>query len=113
MESAKSDIEQDWRDYNDSIGIEDYFEKGKYVVSPGTSFSMSSKDDVLKTTWSQTTTCIKTESWKAMYAKTDKEFDKIVANMIKQADHYGYQECLEWSRNEAARRRSLEEAITQ
>lgn len=113
LENAKSEIEQDWRDYNDSVGIEDYFEKGKYVVSPGTSFSMSSKDDVLKTTWSQTTTCIKTESWKALYAKTDKEFDKIVDNMIKQADHYGYQDCLKWSQNEAARRRSLEEAITQ
>lgn len=110
---AKSDIEQDWRDKTDATSINTYMEARDYVVQPGTSFSKSTQDDTLKTTWNQVTSCIKTESWKAIYAKTDKEFDKIVANMKTQADKYGYEECKEWSQNEAARKKSLEDALTQ
>lgn len=113
LEKAKSEIEQDWRDKTDCISIGDYFEKGSYVVSPGTSFSLSAKGDDIKTTWNQVTTCIKENSWKAIYAKTDKAYDKIVSDMIKSAEKYGYQKCLEWSRNEAATRHALEAAITQ
>lgn len=113
LAEAGSAIEQDWRDKTGCKGIGDYMEKGKYVVSPGTSFTLSEKDDTLKTTWNQVTGCIKTESWKAMYAKTDKEFDKIVAKMKSDANKYGYKQCLEWAQKEASRRRELEQAIEQ
>lgn len=112
LAEAGSEIEQDWRDYTGSTGINDYMEKGKYVVAPGTSYTKGIKDDTLKTTWSQVTTCIKNESWKAIYAKTDKEFDKIVSEMAKDADKYGYKECLEWSLDEANKRKGLEDALT-
>lgn len=110
---AKSEIEQDWRDYTGSEGLNDYFEKGSYVVAPGTSYSMSAKDDEFKTTWSQVTDCIKRNSWNAIYAKNDAEFDKVIARMTKDAEGYGYAECLEWARNEAKTRRELEQAIQQ
>ena len=113
LEKAKSDIEQDWRDYNKTNSINAYFEKGKYTVSPGTSFSMSSKDDTLKTVWGQVTTCIKNESWKAMYAKSDAAFEKQVNHMISSAKKYGYDKCLKWSQNEAKTRKSLEDQLTQ
>lgn len=113
LAEAGSAIEQDWRDKTQCKGIGDYMEKGKYVVSPGTSFTLSEKDDTLKTTWNQVTGCIKTESWKAMYAKTDKEFDKIVAKMKSDANKYGYKTCLEWAQKEASRRHELEQAIEQ
>ena len=87
-------------------------EARKYVVQPGTSFSKSEQDDDLKTTWNQVTTCVKENSWKAIYAKSDKEFDKIVADMKKKADKYGYDKCKKWSQNEAARKKSLEDALT-
>lgn len=112
LAEAGSEIEQDWRDYTGSTGINDYMEKGKYVVAPGTSYTKGIKDDTLKTTWSQVTTCIKNESWKAIYAKTDKEFDKIVSEMTKDADKYGYDACLDWSLNEASIRKGLEDALT-
>lgn len=113
LEAAKSDIEQDWRDYNKCTSINEYFEKGSYVVSPGTAFSFSTKDDTLNTTWGQVTTCIKNESWNALYAKTDKEFNKIVDKMISEAKKYGYDKCKDWSVNEAKRRKSLEDELTQ
>ena len=100
-------------DYNKTNSINAYFEKGKYTVSPGTSFSMSSKDDTLKTVWGQVTTCIKNESWKAMYAKSDAAFEKQVNHMISSAKKYGYDKCLKWSQNEAKTRKSLEDQLTQ
>ena len=55
-------------------------EKGKYTVAPGTSFSKETQDTTLKTTWNQVTTEIKNSSWKAIYAKSDKKFDSVVAS---------------------------------
>lgn len=111
---AKSDIEQDWRDRTNAKSINEYMENsGEFVVAPGTSFSKSQKENEFKTTWSQVTDELKNGSWRAMYAESDKEYDKIVADMIKKCNSYGYDECVSWSKNEASRRKSLEDAITQ
>lgn len=110
--TPSSDIEKDWRDKTGATGVNDYMEKGKYVVAPGTSYTKSEKSDELKTTWSQVTDEIKNGSWKAIYAKTDAAYDKIVNSMIKKCEQYGYKECVDWSTNEANRRKSLEDAIT-
>lgn len=110
---AQSDIEQDWRDYNSCISINDYFDKGKYVVSPGTSFTLEPKDTDLKTVWAQVTDEIKNSSWKAMYAKTDAEFDKIVDQMVKSAKDYGYDTCIDWSKGQAEKRHRLEQELQQ
>ncbi len=85
-------IEEDWKNKTGSYSINEYMEKGNYTLSPGTSYSASTKDDKLKTTWSQVTNAIRTGSWNAIYAKTDAERDKIVKNMIKDATSYGYAE---------------------
>ena len=106
------DIEKDWRDKTGCTTINEYMEKGKYTVAPGTSFSKETQDTTLKTTWNQVTTEIKNSSWKAIYAKSDKKFDSIVAGMKKSAKKYGYDKCVEWSRNQASRRKALEDAIT-
>ena len=107
--TPSSDIEKDWRDKTGCTTINEYMEKGKYTVAPGTSFS---KETTLKTTWNQVTTEIKNSSWKAIYAKSDKKFDSVVASMKKSAKKYGYDKCVEWSRNQASRRKALEDAIT-
>ncbi|MCD7825178.1 MAG: hypothetical protein LUH14_04355 [Clostridiaceae bacterium] len=108
VSEAETEIEQDWRDYNGVDTITEYFEKGSYTVSPGSSFSLATKSEELKTAWSQVTSEIKTSSWKAMYAKTDAEYEKIVNKMIEKADAYGYQDCLEWLEDQAALRRQTE-----
>ena len=110
--TPSSDIEQDGRDKTGCTTINEYMEKGKYTVAPGTSFSKETQDTTLKTTWNQVTTEIKNSSWKAIYAKSDKKFDSVVASMKKSAKKYGYDKCVEWSRNQASRRKALEDAIT-
>ena len=110
--TPSSDIEKDWRDKTGCTTINEYMEKGKYTVAPGTSFSKETQDTTLKTTWNQVTTEIKNSSWKAIYDKSDKKFDSIVAGMKKSAKKYGYDKCVEWSRNQASRRKALEDAIT-
>lgn len=110
--TPSSDIEKDWRDKTGCTTINEYMEKGKYTVAPGTSFSKETQDTTLKTTWNQVTTEIKNSSWKAIYAKSDKQFDSVVASMKKSAKKYGYDKCVEWSRNQASRRKALEDAIT-
>lgn len=110
--TPSSDIEKDWRDKTGCTTINEYMEKGKYTVAPGTSFSKETQDTTLKTTWNQVTTEIKNSSWKAIYAKSDKKFDSVVASMKKSAKKYGYDKCVEWSRNQASRRKALEDEIT-
>lgn len=106
-------IQQDWVDKTGCKNLNEYMEKGgNYVVAPATSYSASAKDDELKTTWKQVTTSIKENSWNAIYANTDAEFNKFVQKMKKDTAAYGYDECLKWCENEAATRHSLEKALS-
>jgi multiple sugar transport system substrate-binding protein/putative aldouronate transport system substrate-binding protein len=84
---------------------------GHYLVSPGSAYVASTKSDELKTTWAQVTKCITDYSWKAVYASTDEEYDQIVAEMIQKAKDYGYQDCWDWSNDEAAIRKAAEDAV--
>lgn len=111
QESSKYDIQEDWKKKTGCEGINDYMEKGKYTVSPGTDYSASAKSDELKTVWKQVTDTIKNESWNALYAKNDAQFDKAVAKMKKDTAGYGYDKCLKWSQKEAATRKSLEDQL--
>ena len=56
---------------------------------------------------------IKNSSWKAMFAKTDAEFDKLVDTMTKNAKDYGYDTCIDWSKGQADKRHKLEQALQQ
>lgn len=105
----KSEIEKDWREYNSCISINEYFDQREYVVAPGTSFTLDPKDIDLRTTWAQVTGEIKNLSWRAIYAKTDSEYDKYVTQMKKNAKKYGYQTCVDWSKKQAERRHELEQ----
>jgi multiple sugar transport system substrate-binding protein/putative aldouronate transport system substrate-binding protein len=84
---------------------------GNYRVSPGSGYVEGSKTDELKTTWAQVTGCITDYSWKAIYASTDEEYDAIVAEMIQKANEYGYQDCWDWSNEQAAIRKAAEDAV--
>ena len=77
-------------------------ESGNYQVKPASAYSAAKKGDEFQTKWDQTKECIVTGSWNAIYASSDAEFDQVVADMIKKAKEYYYDECIEWSRNEAA-----------
>ena len=110
---AKYEIQQQWQDFTGCKSLDDYMEKdGKYVVQPGTDFLPESKDDDLRTKWSQTTGDIKQYSWNAIYAKDDATFNKIVDKMIKSAKGHGYEECKKWSQEQAAIRYQKEQALS-
>ena len=106
-----SDIEADWRDHTGCATPDEYFGTFNYVLAPGTMYSAGVKSDELQVIWNQVATCIKDNSWKAIYAASDAEFDQIVADMIAQADEYGYAQCVEFQENEAKLRAAAEDAV--
>jgi multiple sugar transport system substrate-binding protein/putative aldouronate transport system substrate-binding protein len=84
---------------------------GNYRISPASTYVKSTIDEEFKTKWTQTTNCITTYSWNAIYAESDEEYDQIVAEMIEQANSYYYQDCLDWSLSEAAARYACEQEV--
>ncbi|MCR5625512.1 MAG: hypothetical protein K6G11_09820, partial [Lachnospiraceae bacterium] len=101
------DIQKDWVNKTGAKTLNEYFEAGKYNLMPAINYVQSTQSDELKTTWKQVTGAITSGSWKAMYAETDAQYEKIVAQMIKDADAYGYDACLEWSQGEADQKTKL------
>lgn len=106
-----NDLEADWREFTGKINTQDFMEGLNYKVALGTSFSDGRKSDELKVKWEQVTKTIKDYSWKAMYAKNDAEFAALVNQMVGIAKLYGYEQCVEWSLEEAARRKILEDEV--
>ena len=83
-----------------------------YKVLLGTSFSIASQSDELKVIWKQVTKQVTTSSWQAIYAKTDEEYDKIVADMIQKYNEYDPNgECKAYSLGEAEKRKALDDAV--
>ena len=109
---ASCEIDQDWRDFTGCTSINEYMASGNYTVSPGSSYVTPKKDDELKTTWTQVTNCITENSWKAIYAESDEEFDKIVNEMVGKANMYGYKTCMEWCHEQAELRKAAEDAVS-
>ncbi|MBQ8200618.1 MAG: extracellular solute-binding protein [Clostridia bacterium] len=96
-------IQQDWRDWSGVSLVDQYFEKvNKYTVMPDLPYSESLKSDELKVKWDQCAKAITTNSWLAIYARNDGEFNFHVMNMKNQCKGYGWQDCLNWSLGEAA-----------
>ena len=96
-------IQEDWRNWSGAVLADPYFESiGKYTIMPDLPYSESVKDDELKVKWEQCAKSIKNNSWLAIYAKADGEFNMHIRDMITQCNNYGYADCLEWSKGEAA-----------
>ena len=97
------DVQADWRAWSGQTMVDQYFEAlDKYVVMPDIPYSESVRNDELKVKWEQVTKSITRNSWLAIYAKADAEFDMHVRNMRQQCENYGYDECVEWTKGEAA-----------
>lgn len=109
---AKSEIEQDWRDYTGATNKQEYMEgRGIYLVTPISTYQQNKLEGEMKTTWEAVTDVIVTYSWRAIYAKDDAEYDQIVAEMIEQANAYGYQDCLDLSLEQSAIRYACEQEL--
>ncbi|MCR5153312.1 MAG: extracellular solute-binding protein [Lachnospiraceae bacterium] len=111
LDGEVTDIEKDWRDRTGCVDTQEYLNTLDYRVAPATTFTDSKRSDEFELVWTQVTKCIVDYTWKAIYAKTENEYNYLVKEMIKKAKSYGYQECLDWSLAEAARRHELEEEV--
>lgn len=111
LATSSGELEDDWRAFVGYSTVEDYMKSTNYKVAPATTFTLASREGELKTTWQAVTDVITTYSWKAIYAKNDAEYDKIVAEMIQKANDYGYDTCVEWSREQSAIRKGLEDEV--
>lgn len=106
-----SEIQQTWRDDMGAPNANEFFANRNYSLILGTTYIASTKDDELQVIWNQVATCIKENSWKAIYAKNDAEFDKIVKTMQSKAKEYGYDQCVEYQKKEAEARKAAEDAV--
>ena len=98
---AGSEIEADWREVTGCNTADERIGQTNYRLAPGTTYAAGVKSDELQVVWNQVAECIKTNSWAAIYAETDEEFEQIVDNMITEATDYGYDQCVEFQENEA------------
>lgn len=99
------DIQQDWRDWSGYTLADQYMEArgtDSYMVAPDVPYAESQKSTELEVEWSQVTNTIKTYSWRCIYAKSEGEFNYHLSEMRKLCGQYGYQDCVDWSKNEAA-----------
>ena len=106
-----SEIEADWRNFTGCNTFDERMGQTNYRLAPGTTYSNGVKSDELSVVWNQVAECIKSNSWKAIYAKDDAEYDAIVADMIKQAKEYGYDQCIEFQMEQVALRAACEDAV--
>ena len=109
--AAGSTIEQDWRTWAKADSADEYMGKHKYVLAPVSTYSPTEQIDELKAKSNQVATCIKTGTWRAMYAKNDEEFKSLVDAMIKEAKSYGFDECNEYQTVEALNRKTAENML--
>lgn len=110
---AGSEIEADWRAVTGCDTFAERMRQTEYRIAPGTTYSGGVKSDELSVVWNQVTDCIKNNSWKAIYAQSDAEFDEIVADMIAQANEYGYEDCIAFQMEQVELRAAAENAVTQ
>lgn len=107
-----SEVEQDWRTKTGAPNINEYLKKNNQMsISLGTTYTSTAMSNELTTTWNQVKQAIVTGSWKAIYAKSDAEFDSIVSDMTKQANSYGYADCVKFQQNEATIRKGLDDKV--
>lgn len=107
-QDAKYAIDAAWREWAGADTPDEYMKSGKHVLCPGTQFSEEPQGDEIKVKWGQISECIKNGSWKAIYAESDKEYDKAVSDMRREAYDYGFDDCLEFTRGQVARRAAAE-----
>lgn len=111
LNAEVSKIQQTWRDDVGAPNANEYLEKRPYSLILGTTYTRTTKDDELQVIWNQVATCIKENSWKAIYSKTDAEYDACVKTMQKKTKEYGYDKCIEYLEKEAANRKAAEDEV--
>lgn len=111
QKAADTEIEGRWMEWSKAVSPDRYLRTKKYNVSPGSLYTNSGVPSELTEKWVAVAECIKSESWKAIYAKSDAQYDEIVKNMISSAKEKGYDECCAVTVKKAEKRFSAEKLI--
>jgi multiple sugar transport system substrate-binding protein/putative aldouronate transport system substrate-binding protein len=110
-ESLKHDILDEWREFTGFTTQDEYMNSKNKAVTVGTNYSETKRSDELELKWEQSSKNICDYSWKAIYARDDDEYDKIVKEMKEVVLSYGYEELCDFYRAEADRRKAAEDLI--
>lgn len=111
-EPSTSNIMNDWRAFTGFTTADEYLSARPHAVSIYSEFTeVVVKSEELSTKWERVASAIKDYSWQAIYAATDEEYNSIVAEMIVKTNEYGYNECVEYCLEEAARRKEAEDRV--
>ncbi len=109
LEQTVSEIEGRWREEYNVSSIREYLSDFTYSVSKPNTYTASGKSDALQEKWDVVAACIKEGSWDAIYADSEEEFDRIVADMCEKAEAAGYEKCIRWCEHEAGLRKAAEQ----
>lgn len=105
----------DWRkDMSAATGktilTQDDLLKGRVSVAIGSTFTKATRDSALELKYKAVSTAIKTNTWLALMAPTEAEYNKRVATLITAAKEAGYDECVAWDTEQGKIRAAAEEA---
>jgi putative aldouronate transport system substrate-binding protein len=88
---------RNWQQAMGALSEDDYLEKNNHIaVVVASDFVKEARSPELGQKYVQVSTAIKNGSWKAIYARSDADYDIIVAEMIANAKSFGYDECVAW-----------------
>lgn len=107
----KNDADASWREYTGAVTDQEYLNTTDYSVMPSINYSETTRDQELDLKWQQVITQIKQSSWNAIYAKSDEEFESILSEARRICGSYGYDECVKWCQEEAARKFALQQEL--
>ena len=87
-----------WQQAVDAISDDELLEKRNLkAIAIASDYVMDVRSDDLEQKWVQVSNAVKNGSWRAIYASSDTEYNRIVTDMIGQAKAFGYDECLVWN----------------
>ena len=95
------DIENDWLEAHEVESQDEYLSKSKiYILAPD-AYVTHELPDELTASYNRLSRILKEGSWRAIYAESEEEFNKIIEDMQTSALKAGYKEVTEWCRIEA------------
>jgi multiple sugar transport system substrate-binding protein/putative aldouronate transport system substrate-binding protein len=90
-----------WQEAMGVMTEDDYLEKGNFkALVVASDYVKEKRGDELEQKYVQVSNAIKNGSWRAIYARNNAEFGRIVGDMITQAKAFGYDECVEWDKQQ-------------
>jgi multiple sugar transport system substrate-binding protein/putative aldouronate transport system substrate-binding protein len=106
---ASCESEGNWRTATKATNTQDYLDSTDITVVPAVNYAETTRDDELDLKWQQVIKSIKEGSWNAIYASSDDEFNQIIDSTISSCDGYGYDDCVDWCKKEAARKYKMQQ----